>query len=331
MRVRIAIGALVILSGSLLLTGCSSFGHVKMNQKSNDKSSKISSSTDSSRKASEAAESSKEAVQAQGKKYTYGLPYGPSWLYLYSHGENTGVHFLPNKYAVAKVGENDKIFFSGTLPLVGKVKTSEEDIKSTDATMDDKDKFQRQLDLLFEINDNTLKVEFDRLNNIDNHAVAKQAFTDNIKYLSAVSTNDSKKLPNQSEDLKDSLSGDSWQDDAKDKYQVIEQYYTKDETQVTDGNDDDHTYVTTDSDSETPTTQLEIHIYAKVKVTDIDKDKPRTSSDEKIGNSHLRLIPYALTYDLVSGNKWQLRDDTAGVDSDYELDTSGTSWISQKY
>ena len=344
MRKKSVLALTTMLVGiSVLAAGCSGFGHVTINKESSSSSTtsqkRAASKERSSSLASSKAMSASASVEALGKTYTYGLPYGPSWLYVYYQDQPVNNHFETNKQATVKVPEHAQIKVGGTLPIVGEVLSREAEVSdmSSAADMNESSKYDYKLTFPWNTSgENHFEVNFGNLTNANQQALAKQAFSDLPKYLAALSTNDKKKLPNQSKQLVTCLDGDNTTGDVTDKYQVLSQYYDQ-KSSLNSGDiqhADHQTYVSVGDDTiegVDNATELNVQVFAKVKKTDVDQMKFRTGSSDKYGETKLYIEEYQLEYHLVNHNKeWQLQNVVNQGEDTRDIDASGSNWIVQK-
>ncbi|WP_119326712.1 hypothetical protein [Companilactobacillus musae] len=340
----IAVLILALLSCGGLITGCSA-GNVSVGPQK-PKEHRLTKSEKKKIKEEDKQAAKRQAIakqKARGKEYTYALPKGSSWIYIYDNGEKTDSHLDPDTNNTVKLHENDKIKYGGELPLVGHCETGSDVVNanSAEATMDDSDKYDKSLNFKIASSDNfSLKVMDHSLKNADFKGISQMVFADLPKYLDAAGSNDPSKLPNQSPQLVKSLTGTNYQGDAKASYQVIEQYFDKrsgdHDDKLFNGNqaDDDHaTYVEIGDDSLVDlksATQLFVDVFAKVKKTDTDPHAARYDDGPQYGSSSTKLQEYQMDYELVD-NKWQLISVFKEDESDFSMDTSKSNWIVQKY
>jgi len=331
----------VLLSCSILTAGCSA-GNVKVKTAASTTRTKETKAEKKQGAITEKKEKAKQAKirqKALGKVSIYGLPLGPSWLYVYENGKNTKATFDPNNNATVKLHEQSDFQVGGKLPLVGQVMTNELNVNqsSGEATMDEADSshFTKKITTMSLVGSNdNLEFNFLKLNNIDSKAVSKMAFTDLPKYLEAASTNDASKLPNQSQQLANSLDSSNIRGDAEASYKVIEQYYDK-STAHTDGSDlENSTFIrVNDDDNFTPksSTRLSVATYAKVKKSYIDQHAIRIDGlTPEYGKTTTEIDQFQLIYHLTADNKWELMTVNSFGGSEYAMDTSESKWIVQK-
>lgn len=336
----------ILIGSSLVLAGCS-MGNVSIS----DNSTKTEAPKKTHRKTKadklrekEAAKKGKaeEAKEQRGKEYTYGIPHGPSWMYVYANGKKTTGHMDPTNIDTVKLHENDTVKFGGPLPLVGNLFTGEMSVSvnSARAKMDDEGKFDKMLNLqsVTFYDDKNGSMIFYSLNHLDNKGVSDMAFADLPKYLDAASTNDPSKLPNQSDALVRSLDGtNNLRGDSAATYQVIEQYFNKKSALHKKNDNNFHadaaTYVQIHNNSETDEvglTQLYVQVFAKVKKTDTDQHEFRTDDGPKYGSTSTEMEDYSMEYQLTDDNNWELVNVYKGDASPYSMNTSGSNWITQK-
>ncbi|MQS75331.1 hypothetical protein [Companilactobacillus halodurans] len=332
----------LLIGVGLFGSGCSNAGNVNI---SNDP--KLHKVTKAEKKKNEQQEKKdlkqrkkqqkKQWQESLGKEYKYGLIKGPSWLYVYENGKKTDGHLDPDTTDTVKLHEHSKIQLGGELPDVGTVKTRTIPVAGGQSKIDDEDKYDRELNLST-INDsgNGLHFILCNLKGNDYQAISNLAFTDLPKYLDALSTNDSSKLPNQSKQLLQTLDGNNNRGDASASYQVMEQYFNKKSAQTENEADleaDDATYLEIGDDQIMDlknATQLFVQTFAKVKKTDTDQHALRIDDDSpKYGSSKTEIEEYQMDYQLVD-NKWQLISVVSEGESDYSMDTSKSNWIVQK-
>ncbi|WP_125588154.1 hypothetical protein [Companilactobacillus jidongensis] len=335
----------LLIGGGFILGGCSA-GNVSISdnstKKEQPKETKADKLKEKENAKKEKTEQAKEMEKKRGKEYTYGLPKGPSWMYIYDNGKKTTGHLDPNKTNIVRLHENDALKIGGPLPLVGELFSREFTAagNSTEATMDDSDKFDKEFNLerVLSYNSGNGVEMITKLTHLDNQGVSDMAFGDLPKYLDAASTNDPSKLPNQSEELRNSLDGtNNLRGDSAANYQVMEQYFDKKSALYksdTDNNFDAEkaTYVVIKNNSETSTigvTNLYVQIFAKVKKTDTDQHEFRTDDGPKLGSTKTEMEDYQMEYTLRDGN-WELVNVFKGETSPYSMDTSGSNWIIKK-
>lgn len=340
MKIKRVIALAVILTGSsILAAGCSKAGQVTINDKTSSSSSRKLTASERSSERAQSKANSQSASQASakarsesiGKTYTYGLPLGPSWLHIYTDGKETSGQFDPKQAGTVKLTEHAEFQVGGTLPLVGQLLTKKMSVddSSSEATMDQSSKYDRNLTFILDSSsDGHFEHSFEALDNADNQAISKRAFTDLPKYLAALSTNDTSKLPNQSEALSGGLKSQNINDSVVAKYQVMKQFYNKESASNTNGSANHWTYVTIGGSKNS--TEFAVQVYAKVKKTDVDQLTLRTDGYAKYGSTSTKIIEYQLLYQLTSDNKdWQLIQVTNDGESDYDMNDSSSQWITQ--
>ena len=328
-----------LVSLGILTTGCSTGNNSNNSSSTKQQETKVAKKTSSK---STNTQKSKSNQKELGKISTYGLPFGPSWIHIYENGKKTKATFDPNKNMTVKLHKYSIFQIGGSLPNIGETVYRKYRVSDSiePATLDESSTsdYSKKLSLA---GDNTtnggLQVQFYKLDNIDSDVISKMAFSDLSKYLNAISTNDSSKLPNQSQALLNSMDeANNLRGSAANSYQVMEQYYNK-RSAHTDGNNNDateSTYVSVGDDyflDKKNITQLNVAIYAKVKKTDTDENAIRVDGlTPDYGSSHLYIDQFELTYLLTDDNKWQLANVENKGDSPYNMDTSGSNWITQK-
>lgn len=339
-----AILMMALISCGVLATGCSA-GNVTI-KREEPKEHKITKAEKKQIKKDNekaAKQQAKDKQKARGKEYTYALPKGSSWIYVYDNGEKTGGHLDPTVTNTVKLHEYDKVKLGGELPLVGHFENGETSVNeiSSQSTMDDSDKFDKRLN--FDVSgsgDGSLDMIDHNLKKADFKGISQLVFADLPKYLDAAGSNDPSKLPNQSPQLVQSLDGTNYRGDSAASYKIIEQYFDKNS-----GKHSDKLYEDNHADSDHATyiqmgdepnldlkaaTQLFVQVFAKVKKTDTDQHAIRIDDSPEYGSSSTKIEEYQMDYELVD-NKWQLITVINQGESGYSMDTSKSNWIVQKH
>lgn len=334
----IAITATLVSLG-ILLTGCSSGNNSNSAPSTKQQETKVTKKTSS--KSNDTQKPKSNQIEL-GKVSTYGLPFGPSWIHIYENGKKTKATFDPNKNMTVKLHKYSTFQIGGSLPDIGETVNRKYRVSDNlePATLDESSTSDYSKKLSFagyKTTNGGLQVHFYKLDNIDSNAISKRAFSDLSQYLNAISTNDSSKLPNQSQALLNSMeNANNLRESAANSYQIMEQYYNK-RSAHTDGTYDnatESTYISVGDDffsGKKNITQLNVATYAKVKKTDTDENVLRVDGlTPDYGSSHIYIDQFELSYLLTDDNKWQLANVENKGDSLYDMDTSGSNWITQK-